>query len=396
MRVLVVASLYPNPASPRRGLFIRERVVHAARRGLDVRVVAPVPRAAGAPDVGTIPEREVRDGLPVAHPRYLVIPGIGAPVHGWTYLAALRRQMSADDEPPPDVVDAHYLYPDGYAAVSFARRRGVPVVVSARGTDVNVIARDPILGHFVRETIRRATRVVAVSEDLAGKLLRLGAPPSRLRTIPNGVDAERFRIGDRGAARRRLGVPEGVPLLLTVGNLVRNKGHHRLIRALATGGAPLATACLWIAGEGPERAALEREIEERGLARRVRLLGPIHPEALPEYYAAADLFCLATEREGWPNAVMEALACGLPVVATRTGGVPELVTEGRDGLLVDDPSRGLARTIVDAFGRAWDRNAISQRTRKRTWDDVAGEVVSVLREALDEDARSPSMESAAR
>ncbi|MGE5176183.1 MAG: glycosyltransferase [Hyphomicrobiales bacterium] len=396
MRILVVASLYPNPAAPRRGLFVRERVVHVARRAPDVRVIAPVPRPAGARDDARIPERETRDGLPVAHPRFLVVPGIGAPVHGWTYLAALRRAIRTDGGPPPDVVDAHYLYPDGYAAVRFARDRGLPVVVSARGTDVNVIAHDPILGRFVRETLRHATRVVAVSEDLSGKLRSLGVPESRLRTIPNGVDADRFRPGDRAAARRRLGAPEGIPLLLAVGNLVPNKGHHHLVRALAAGAAPLAAAHLWIVGEGPGRPALEREIAARGLAGRVRLVGPVDPDALPEYYAAADLFCLATAREGWPNAVTEALACGIPVVATRTGGIPELVTDGRNGFLVDDPARGLARSIVDALAHAWDRDAIANRVRARTWDVVAGEALAVLREARDERAGAPQPETSAR
>ena len=196
--------------------------------------------------------------------------------------------------------------------------------------------------------------------------MELGEAPSRVVTLRNGVDLARFSPGDRDAARKRLGL-DGFTLL-SVGSLIPRKGHELIIAALAD----LPDARLLIAGSGPMRAELERVAEEKGVASRVRFLGEIAHDALTDAYRAADIFVLASSREGWANVLLEAMACGTPVVATNVNGTPEVVQDPKLGALVQERSApALAQAIKQLRALSPDRRAVRTYAEQFSWDDTA-------------------------
>jgi len=274
------------------------------------------------------------------------------------------------------VIDAHFLYPDGVAASLLGRWLGLPVVLTARGSDVTLFGRYAAPRAWIRWATSCATCVVAVSESLRTALIDLGVAPEHVVTLRNGVSLERFRPLDRLVSREHIGV--GGPLLLSVGNLVDLKGHDLVIRATAN----LPGVQLIIVGAGPAGKKLRRLVAELGIAARVTFTGNVAHEELVHYYSAADALVLASEREGMPNVVLESLACATPVIATRVGGIPEVVVAPAAGILLD------ARTpsaIVAAFNtlRASPPTRAETRAVAETlgWEPTVNGVLEVLEQA---------------
>jgi len=373
IRTLTFTTLFPNGVQPIHGVFVATRLAHLLATGkVETRVVAPVPWfPSRQPRFGTyarlasIPAREERAGVPIHHPRYPVIPKVGmslAPLLLYwgarpTVASLLRQGFDFD------VIDAHYFYPDGVAAVMLGKHFGKPVVITARGTDVNHIPEYAIPRRWIRWAAREAAGLVAVAQALKDFLVALDVPSARIRVLRNGVDLDAFRPGDRVALRRKHGL-EG-PVVLSAGHLIPRKGHDIAIAALSL----LPGVSLVIAGDGPERAALERQARDLGLASRVRFLGQILPAALAEIYAAADILVLASSHEGWPNVLLEAMACGTPVVASRVDGSPEVVTEAAAGLLVDERSGpAFAAAIARLFAAPPEREATRAYAERFSWE----------------------------
>jgi glycosyltransferase involved in cell wall biosynthesis len=354
LRVLAFSTLFPNPRQPVHGVFVENRLRHLAASGeVDLRVVAPV---AWRPSLAGVPGWEERHGTPVWHPRYPVIPKLGMTVApGLMHLGVRRLVHRLVAEADIDLIDAHYFYPDGVAAALLGRELGKPVVITARGTDLNLIPRYALPRAQIRWAAHRAAACVTVCAALAKPLDQLGVPAERIRVLRNGVDLGLFRPGDRAGARRALGL-DG-PTLLSVGLLIERKGHHLVIDALA--GLPGVT--LLVAGSGPDRAALERRAAERGVAGRVRFLGEVAHERLPALYGAADALVLASSREGWANVLLEAMACGTPVVATDVWGTAEAVACPEAGVLVSERS---AAAIAEGVRRLFAAPPERARTRR--------------------------------
>lgn len=385
MRVLLLSSVFPNASQPTHGVFVRERARRVAL-SCAIEVVAPVPwfpvnrlfrgAAAGAP-------MAERDGdLQVHHPRFLSIPAVGKSLDGLFYFASILnflRRLRPDFA--FDVIDAHFAYPDGVAAVLLGKALGCPVVLTLRGNEV-VTSRSAMRRPQIRWALRSA-RLIAVSESLRLLAGTLGVPPERVRVIPNGVDGSRFHRADGQAARATLGLAPGRPILLTVGSFTPVKGHERVLDLLPDLRRRYPTL-LYVAigngGGGDSRLpAIERRIRRDGLEECVRIEVARPHEEIPTWLAAADVFCLATEHEGCPNSIVEALACGVPVVATRVGGIPEIMRDGEDGFLVpyfDGPAFG--RAIVQALHHEWDREDIARRAGARTWEAAGRAVVDEL------------------
>jgi len=339
LRLLTFSTLYPNAALPNHGVFVENRLRQLVATGaVTSTVLAPVPwYPAGVPGpqawrrLATVPALEQRHGLAVHHPRYLAIPRIGmlaAPALLFAAgLLAARRLAAAGHR--FDAIDAHYVYPDGVAAVQLGRRLGLPVVVTARGSDVTQLPDYALPRRMIRWAIRHADALIAVSAALGARLVDLGADPARVTVLRNGVDLAQFRPpADRAAARARLGL-DG-PTLLSVGHLIERKGHDRVIAALKL--LP-AAVCLLVVGEGPLRGALEAQAAALGLAARVRFLGGVPHAELAAVYGAADALVLASSREGWANVLLEAMACGTPVVASPIPGNDEVVRDRAAGLM---------------------------------------------------------------
>jgi teichuronic acid biosynthesis glycosyltransferase TuaC len=400
MRVLVLSSVFPNPRQPALGVFVRERARRMAR-ACAMQVVAPVPwfplnGLIRGPRFTGIPPVERQDGLTVYHPRAFSVPRYLKSLDGLFYaasvapfLAGLRRRF------PFDVIDAHFAYPDGMAGVLLGRLFRVPVMVTLRGSIVR-LATYATHRPQLRWTLARAGAIVAVSRSLRDVAVGLGQPAHRIRVIPNGVDTERFRPTDRATARAACGLPHDRTVLLAVGALYEGKGHHLVVEALPRLVARRPDLLyVVVGGERPGeryRGELEALARRLGVAGHLHLAGPKAPEELPAWYAAADLFCLATRSEGWANCLLEALACGLPVVTTRVGGNPEIVRDGVDGLLVpygDVPA--LAEAIEAALARGWDRAALVAHASSHSWDDTAARALETLRAVVGAGVSGPAV-----
>jgi teichuronic acid biosynthesis glycosyltransferase TuaC len=385
LHLLTFSTLFPNAARPNHGVFVENRLRQLIASGAaTATVVAPVPWfPSTAPWFGDwarharAPHAEERNGLAVLHPRYPVLPRVGMALAPWLLFRALLPVLHAMQARDAfDAIDAHYLYPDGVAAVWLGRRLGLPVVVTARGTDVTLIPRYTVPRRLIRAAIRDAAALISVSAALKAALVELGAPPAKVTVLRNGVDTALFRPPeDRDAARRALGLSN--PTLISVGLLIERKGHHHTIEAMRQ----LPGFGLLIVGEGPEHARLAGLIQQYGLTDRVRLLGPRPHAELPSCYGAADALVLASSREGWANVLLEAMACGTPVVASNIPGNPEVVREAAAGVIAEtNTPDGIAAAVLRLFAALPARAATRAYAEQFSWDATTAGQVAVFRQ----------------
>jgi glycosyltransferase involved in cell wall biosynthesis len=373
LQLLTFTNLYPNSEQPRHGLFVEQRLRHLLATGrVRSRVVAPVPWFpfdgrifGGYGEFSRIPLRELRGGIEVAHPRHVVLPKVGMSAAPLLMRLGVERTIRRIVAGGYDfqAIDAHYFYPDGVAATMIGLRLGRPVVVTARGSDVNVIPANAAARRQIVWSARRCAEVVTVSRALKDRLVELGVAPERITVLRNGVDLERFRPMAREEARRRTQI-EGATLL-TVGHLNEAKGHGIAIDALAL----LPDVRLVVVGEGPRGESLRRRARELGVAERVRFVGAVAPDELPSYYSAADALVLASRNEGMANVLLESLACGTPVIGTAVGGSPEVVCRPEAGVLMQRrDARALAAAWHELLARGPDRAATRRFAEGFGWE----------------------------
>lgn len=378
-RLIVFSSLFPNAAQPQAGLFIRERMFRVARH-LPLTVVSPRPWFPGQflirwirPGYRPEPEtRETQDGVDVRFPRFLAVPGLFRQFDGFMMALACWPLMRRLKREGGNLIDAHFAYPDGYAATLLGRWLGLPVSITLRGTEVPH-SRIPALRNRVSQTLARATRVFSVSDSLRRLAISLGMPAEKGRVVGNGIDLERFRPVDRAAARARFRLPDNAKVLISVGALVERKGFHRVIECLPDLLKQQPDLYYLIVGganpEGDMLPELRQQVAAFELEQRVRFLGPLAPEELKWPLSAADVFVLATRNEGWANVFLEAMACGLPVVATDVGGNREVVCRPELGAIVPFGDRAaLTQALADALAREWPRQAILDYAADNAWD----------------------------
>jgi glycosyltransferase involved in cell wall biosynthesis len=379
MKVLVFTNLYPNNVASNHGVFVKERVTHFSRlEGCSVKVVAPVPyfpplKWSWRWKLSQVVASEIRDGIEVYHPRYFMTPKLGMTFYGvMMFLSVLPVVRKIKKDFDFDLIDAHFVYPDGFAAALLGRYFKRPVVVSARGSDINLFGTFPLIRPLLRYTLQRASRVVAVSKALKDGIARLGILQDKVTVISNGVDTQKFRPLDKIEARRKLGMPSDAKVILSVGHLTENKGFDLLIEAVRILSQRYPTPIhVAIVGDGIFRGKLLKAVTASKLGNRVRLAGNVPHEDLRLWYSAADLFCLASGIEGWPNVLLESLACGTPVVATPTGGIPEIIRSEEIGLLTARDPREIAAALERGLERCWQSDNLTQYAQEHSWERVA-------------------------
>jgi glycosyltransferase involved in cell wall biosynthesis len=390
MRVLVFTSLFPNYYQPNQGIFILQRMVHFERLpGQEVRTVAPIPYCPSWFNLqpwnlfSKIPKKESLEGIQTYHPRYPLVPKVSMRLHALSiFVASVKTVRQIYKAFPFDLIDGHYIYPDGLAAVWLGRVFQKPVVLSARGSDIHRFARFPTIRPMIRRALNRADAVISVCLALKNEMAALGIDPEKIQVIPNGIDSDRFQRKDVAESRLQLGIPKNARVVLSVGHLIPLKGFQILISAMPGILAGYPDVRLYIVGEGPFRKELENEILQMDLTGKVFLVGERPNTELATWYSAADVFCLASSREGWANVIMEALACGTPVIATKVWGTPEIITTDEIGFLVERDVRSIAAGLEKALNRSWDRELIKQHVEGRSWSRVAQEVKEVFERSL--------------
>jgi glycosyltransferase involved in cell wall biosynthesis len=357
MRILTLTNLYPTPFHPTRATFNRQQLGLLAKQH-PVAVIAPIlwteEWAARLRGGRPLPRgrRVTCNGITVDHPRYIYPPKILRGWYGYCFRESVRPAFRrALAEFRPDLVFAPWAYPDGWAAVELGHRAGLPVVIKVHGSDILQLSLYPRRSRGTIEALRRADGIIAVSHDLKGRVVALGADPDRVRVVYDGIDPGRFHPGPRDAARARLAREIAMQgrVVLFIGNLVPVKGLEVLIDAFARLAGQGVDFTGLLIGQGPLRSRLEGRLAGQGLGHRVRLLGPRPHDQLPDWYRAADLFVLPSFSEGVPVVLLEAAACGTPFVATRVGGIPEIAHLGASRLVPAGDAEALSEAIRDGL-----------------------------------------------
>ncbi|MDX2222419.1 MAG: glycosyltransferase family 4 protein [Rhodospirillaceae bacterium] len=376
MRILTFSSLYPNREQPIHGVFVENRLRHLLKQpGVSSEVVAPVPwfplhhaMFGEYAKYARIPSHEVRHGIDIHHPRFALIPRVGMSASPSLMaagtLGTVRKLIRGGQG--FDLIDAHYFYPDGVAAVILGRMLNVPVVITGRGTDLNLIPNYRVPRAQIQWAARHAAGMITVCDALKDSLIELGVAPDRVAVLRNGVDTDVFKPLDRHAARQRFGITG--PAIASVGGLIERKGHHHIIAAMPT----LPEFTLFIAGNGPNRPALAALSSQLNVSDRVRFLGAIAHAELRDLYEAVDVLVLASSREGWANVLLESMACGTPVVASNIWGTPEVVQSPTAGVLLpaitpDHISASVRALLADPP----DRAATVNYARQFTWSSTS-------------------------
>jgi teichuronic acid biosynthesis glycosyltransferase TuaC len=384
MRVLILTKIFPNRVQPLSSPFNRQQFAELGRL-CDVRVLATIPWFPFARAVSKwspagrlldVPQKERIDGIEVRHPRFVFVPKVAPGLSGPLYAASLAGTVLRY-RGKVDVVLGSWAYPDGFAAVVLGEMLGVPAVIKLHGSDMNVVARLTGPRRRLEWALPRAARIVAVSEPLREAAIALGASSNRVDVVPNGIDRARFRPQDRSAARAALGLPRRGGVVLYIGNVERHKGAVDLVRAFAALSKRREDASLVMVGAGTAVGECRSLAAELGA--RVSFVGAKPYEEIPRWMAACDVFALPSWNEGTPNVVLEALACGRRVVATRVGGTPDVVTLDTLGALVPpgDPA-ALAEALEEALSREYDASVVSQALHAPSWAESAEDLRASL------------------
>jgi phosphatidyl-myo-inositol dimannoside synthase len=402
MNVLMVASSYPKFPGDVTAPFIESIARAVAARGHAVDVLLP-----HHPDLRRPPGEPVR-----------VLPYVYAPREEWSlwgyaqslesdvrvrrgmYLLAplvalaLRRALgSLLGGRRYDVVHAHWVVPNAAMITDVVAAHRVPFVVSAHGSDIFLAERSAPVRAFARFTLERAARVTACSDDLRRRAVALGAPEARTSTVPYGVDGATFTSAADAEFRARLGAPPGARLVLALGRLVEKKGFGPLVEAVAG----LSGVQVAIAGAGDLHESLARRIAETGAP--VRLVGPLDRAAVVRALGAADVVAVpsvvdrAGNVDGLPNTLLEAMAAGRAIVASRVAGIPDVIADGENGLLVPPGDVAALRAALtrlaadDALRARLGAAARASALKRHGWDRTARRFEECYAEAAALDAR---------
>jgi glycosyltransferase involved in cell wall biosynthesis len=390
MNVLTFTGLFPNNVFPNQGVFIKERVKALSQLdGVSLKVVAPVPYCPpGVPgrwaSYRRIAKAQVIEGLSVTHPRYVMTPKVGMMFYGaLLFLSMLPHIKQLRKTFDFDVIDAHFVYPDGFAAVLLGKLLRKPVVISARGSDINTYQEFTVIRHLLRYALEQASRVITVSAALKETIASLSILRDKITVVPNGVDFRKFHPVSKTQAKAELGFASR-RIVLSVGHLTPVKGFDLLIRSVnaLVEDRRFQDVLLVIVGEGPSRKDLNELVTRLGIASHVRLAGEKPHGQLGAWYNAADAFCLTSVREGWPNVILESLACGTPVVAVPVGGIPEILSSDKVGIIVCRQPKEVADGIAVALERTWDREALVAHAQGHSWESTAQTVSRVFHSAI--------------
>jgi teichuronic acid biosynthesis glycosyltransferase TuaC len=389
MKILTFSTLFPNSEKPGHGIFVETRLRHLVASGqVEARVVAPVPwfpssnpRFGQYAKQAKVPRHELRHGIAVSHPRYPVLPKIGMNVAPLLLAQSVKPAIARliDEGYDFDLIDAHYFYPDGVAAAMLARYFNKPLVITARGSDITLLPQYPLPRRMIRWAAKRADAVITVCNALRDEVVALGVDANRVTSLRNGVDLQLFRPTERVAGNQFT--------LLTVGHLVPVKAQELIIGALPL----LPGVRLVVAGDGPDRPMLEQLARSLDVAGRVQFLGAVPQAELRGHYGGADALVLASSREGWANVLLESMACGTPVVASRVYGTPEVVAAPEAGVLMAERTpQGVADAVNALRANYPDRSATRRYAEGFSWDDTTAGQISLFEEIINRRLRQPS------
>ena len=378
LRIAVVTPMLPVPHDMTRGRFTYE-TVRALAQLADVRVFFQTMRYPRLPGMkprsyiyGKVDSGYTLPGLDVEAFDYPAVPVVSRALNGLIGSWALGPRVRAFK---PDLVLGYWVYPDGNAALRVARSLGVPCVIGALGSDIHVRSGLNVL--MTRRTLTGADAVLTVSEAMRrATISEFGVRAQDVHTVVNGFNTSVFGPANQAQARAQLGLGAADQVVVFVGRFIEAKGLRELIDASRLLAAANERFRLVLVGDGGMKAELLTLIHSAGLAGKVHLPGGQTPEKVAQWICASDVLTLPSWSEGYPNVVVEGVACGRPVVATDVGGTREIINAS-NGILVSPRNVAeLHAGLEQALAREWNHGAIAAAMR-RSWDDVAAETLAV-------------------
>ena len=387
----MLTTCFPRSEDDWSGYFISQ-LAHSLSRNNTVYVVAP--GSAGTPPV------KYSDSITVRYFRYMVPASLQRLAYGHGIVSNLQKSITAwlclpfflicfaaaarKAAGTCDVIHANWIF-SGLVAL-LARKKGKKVILTVRGSDINVLNKSKILGAVNRMVLKKADKIVTVSDALKTKILALGIPAEKVSTVPNGINTDVYYPKDKTAARKKLGLPENNFIILYIGRLIHIKGVDILLESLQTVFAEQQNAIACFVGSGDLQQSLQEKAGTAQITNRVRFMGTQHPASIPDWLNAADMLVLPSRSEGRPNVILEAFACATPVVASAVGGVPELIQNGRNGLLVpscepDQLSAAILSVATDETARRTyaETGPKTIKNRSLTWADSAARYEKLYR-----------------
>ncbi len=378
--LVVLSHLFPSAAQPGAGLFIRERMFRVAQHH-PVTVISPQAWFPGQsvlrairPSYRILGSRfERQSDIEVYRPRAFSVPFLGRRHDALSMaLSALPIIRRLRQQGRCEFIDAHFAYPDGYAASLLSARLKIPFFVTLRGTESRHLMV-PALRRKILRCLQDAHRIFTVSESLRQLVLAQGISAEKVEVVGNGVDTSIFYPSKQEDARIKLNIPLDAKVLITVGALVERKGFHRVIAQLPRLIRTYKNLVYLIVGgpspEGDWSQKLKSQVSELALENHVRFLGPLEPSKLRIPLSAANVSVLASSNEGWANVILESMACGVPVVASDVGGNAEVIRDEDIGKTYPfNNDNALFEILHASLAKDWDRAKILAYAKENVWE----------------------------
>lgn len=382
MRVLVLSEFYPHAKNPHEGIVVREQLGYLARH-VEIRVLAPAMRHVPLPRYKILrtqeaPAEEFVDGaFPVSRFPVWNLPLVAEEIAPDMHLRA-AQDILADTQYLPELIHAHWSYRSGFIGALLKDEYHCPLVITTHGSDVHTWLDEPKKRDRILFSLHSADAIICVSRALAARLRAEGIAFEKIHHIPNGVDLTAFSRRQTPLMHELQNRFSGVSLFLCVANFLPVKGQDILLQALAL--LPEDAGAAIFVGDGPEQPRLEKLVKELGLTQRVFFAGKQPHDEIAEWMSAVDVLVIPSRNEGWPTVIFEALACGLQVVGTAVGGIPEALDSDELGIVVppEDPV-ALASALSKVAQRKVDREKLRARAEMFSWERLSERVLQVYR-----------------
>jgi len=390
----MLTRLFPSTAFPTLGTFCLERA-RALAKHADVRVMVPTPyfpRGLPAPKEWRLwseveRESKLEGSIIVTYPRYLSIPKIASFSQGFAVAHSAYQDFKAHYAGwQPDIIDGHFAFPDGYAAVQLARKIGCPAVVTCHGADLRIYPELPTVKDMLSQTLHSADRVISVSTDLKQRSVALGCPEENAVFLTNGVDPTKFALRTKAECREKLGLPVDRKIGVYVGYLIDRKNQSLVIRAIDKIRKRGHTSPLIVlVGDGPNRKRLERETAELGLAEHVQFAGQRSHEEVAVWMGASDWLLLSSDYEGWATVYFEAMACGRPVLTSNVSSARDAICKPDYGCVIEPATpEAFATAIIEASSKEYDPKLIRAYAEKNSWSNWSEKAITLFEKIIEE------------
>ena len=400
LHILILSSLYPNGSNPTAGTFVQEQAKYLKNTGCEITVVSPI-AVPVIPVEGLSAWRNLRrikvddmlEGIRVFYPRYLHLPKriLGEYSFSFDFYFIKSVIQSVIKTFQPDVLHVYTATPDGVIGLFIRKHFFVPLVVSLIGSDINVWPfGSKLIYRLTKQVISEADKVVAVSNALKKKARGIVAPKNPIAVIYNGCDPKKFAF-DKSARfylRKKWHIPKQSIVFLFIGNILKTKGVFELLEAFYLLIKKLPDNYLIFIGDGKKRKVLVQQATKIGISNEVIFVGRRPHDEIPRWLSMADALVLPSYSEGLPNIIVEAMACQRTVIATKVGGIPEIIVDGQSGLLVKPKDRVALMKAMEKVARDKDLRLklgnVSRKsvTEKLSWDENIKKLTDIYKSIM--------------